>query len=73
MAVPASAPVWLHEEPEIVALLNAALDRFDRQPAEERERDVSLPAERFLSSLSRSDQAADQLWKLMLSCSGSGC
>lgn len=65
MAVSASAPVWLHEEPEIVALLSAALDRFDRQPAEERERDVSLPAERFLSSLSRSDQAADQLWKLV--------
>ena len=65
MTGPEVAPIWLSEEPEVEKLLHAALDRFDRQPAEERERDVFLPAERFLSSLSRSDAAADQLWKLV--------
>jgi hypothetical protein len=59
------APVWLSEEHELEALLHAALDRFDRQPAEERERDVFLPAERFLPSLERSDASADQLWSLV--------
>jgi len=59
------APVWLAEEREIEALLHAAVDRFDRQPAEERERDVLLPAERYLSSLERADEGADQLWSLV--------
>jgi hypothetical protein len=59
------APVWLTEEPELEALLHAALDRFDRQPAEERERDVFLAAEKFLPSLERSDAGADQLWNLV--------
>lgn len=59
------APVWLQEEPEIEALLHAAIDRFDRQPGEERERDVLLPAERMLPSLERSDASADQLWNLV--------
>lgn len=65
MSITDSAPVWLREEPDLVALLNAALDRFDRQPAQERERDVFLSAERFLPSLSHSDAAADQLWALV--------
>ncbi len=59
-------PVWLNEERELEALLHAALDRFDRQPAEQRERDVFLPAERFLPSLARSDASADQLWSLVV-------
>ena len=66
------APVWLSEEPEIKALLHAALDRFDRQPAEERERDVFLTAERLLLSLSRSDAAADNLWHLVRELERSG-
>ena len=33
-------PVWLDEEVEITALLDAVLDRFDRQPGEARQRQV---------------------------------
>ncbi|HEX7116077.1 MAG TPA: hypothetical protein VF193_13175 [Steroidobacter sp.] len=60
-----SAPVWLEEEPEIVALLNAALDRYDAQPGASRQRDVSLKVSRFLPSLARTDAAADQLWSFV--------
>ena len=66
MEDPDVAPVWLSEEHELETLLNVALDRFDRQPGELRERDVSLPAERFLPSLQRSDAGADQLWSLVV-------
>jgi hypothetical protein len=65
MTGPDEAPVWLSEEREIQALLEEAVNRFDRLPAEERERDVLLPAERFLSSLQRADDGADQLWSLV--------
>jgi hypothetical protein len=59
------APVWLADEPELDALLHAALDRFDRQPAQARQRDIFLPAEQHLPSLARADAAADQLWRLI--------
>ena len=58
-------PVWLDEEAEIAALLGAVLDRFDRQPGEERQRQVIVPADRYLVSLARADVAADQLWALV--------
>jgi hypothetical protein len=58
-------PVWLDEEVEITALLNAVLDRFDRQPAEGRQRQVTLPVERYLPSLARTDTQADQSWALV--------
>jgi hypothetical protein len=57
--------VWLHEEPELVALLHAAVDRFDRLPAQARQRDVLLPVEQYLSVLARADAAADQMWSLV--------
>jgi len=59
------APVWLKDEPEILALLNAALDRYDAQPGESRRRDVSLNVARVLPSLARMDAAADQLWRFV--------
>lgn len=60
-----SKPIWLHEEREIVALLGEALDRFDRQPGEQRQRNVSLAAERYLPSLRSVDALADQTWALV--------
>ncbi len=58
-------PVWLLEEPEILALLNAALDRFDQQSAEQRQRPFSLAAQKFLTALARLDASADQTWALV--------
>ncbi len=58
-------PVWLNDEEELIALLHAALDRFDRQPAEERQRSIGLPAEKFLTALARADASADQTWALV--------
>jgi hypothetical protein len=58
-------PVWLDGEAEIIALLNAVLDRFDRQPGDERQRNVTVPAERYLPSLDRTDAQADQSWALI--------
>jgi Uncharacterized protein conserved in bacteria C-term(DUF2220) len=60
-----TAPPWLAEEAEIVALLGAALDRFDRQRGVDRERQFSLMAENYLPSLLRADAAADQTWGLV--------
>jgi len=60
-----TAPPWLAEEVEIVALLGAALDRFDRQRGVDRERQFSLMAENYLPSLLRADAAADQTWDLV--------
>jgi hypothetical protein len=58
-------PVWLAEEAQISALLNAALDYFDRQPGEARRQRIFLRAETWLTSLARSDDSADQLWALV--------
>lgn len=58
-------PVWLADEPEIGALLNAVLDRFDRRPGEERQRPVMVSAETSLASLGRADIQADQSWALV--------
>jgi hypothetical protein len=58
-------PAWLQDEPEILSLLNAALDRFDRQPGETRQRRVTLAVEDHLPSLARADERADQAWALI--------
>ncbi len=58
-------PVWLSDEGELLALLHAALDRFDRQPAEDRRRSIDLAAEKFLTALARADASADQTWALV--------
>jgi hypothetical protein len=58
-------PPWLPQSAEVRALLGAALDRFDRQPGEERQRAVHLPAEKYLPSLKPADAEADLTWRLM--------
>jgi len=58
-------PPWLNDEPEITALLHAVLNRFDRQPGDARQRRVSLPAEKLLPTLARTDTQADQSWALV--------
>jgi hypothetical protein len=60
-----TAPPWLAEEAEIVALLGAALDRFDRQRGVDRQRQFALMAENYLPVLLRADAAADQTWELV--------
>jgi hypothetical protein len=59
------APAWLRDEQELMDLLHAALDRFDRQPASARQRDLLLPAEQYLATLARADVGADQMWSLV--------
>lgn len=59
-------PRWLDEEPELRALLNAVVDRFDEQPGDMRTRNTVLPASRYLPSLAINDAAADQRWSLVL-------
>jgi hypothetical protein len=63
------APVWLQDEPEILALLNVVLDRFDQQSGEARSRAIVLPAQRHLTRLARGDEQADQVWALVQSLS----
>ncbi|HEY6645353.1 hypothetical protein [Povalibacter sp.] len=58
-------PVWLNDEPELAALLNAVLDRFDHQAGESRQKAIVLPLARHLKSLARADTAADQSWALL--------
>lgn len=60
-----SAPSWLQDEPEVRALLGAALDRFDEQSGTQRRRATFLLAERYLHSLARADEQADQVWALV--------
>jgi len=62
----AERPLWLDEEAEIRALLDAALDRFDRQRGVDRRRRITLTAREHLPSLQRADAAADQIWGLVL-------
>lgn len=58
-------PVWLTDEVDIASLLNAVLDRFDRQPGDARQRQVILPAEKYLQSLGHADALSDQLWAMV--------
>lgn len=66
------APAWLQDEPEILALLGAVLDRFDQQSGEARSRSIHLPAMAQLPSLTRGDELADQIWSLVQALSQMG-
>jgi hypothetical protein len=55
-------PPWLRDEPELLALLGAVLDRFDKQPGEARQQKIYFPAEKKLPSLKHEDDEADRLW-----------
>ncbi len=59
-------PVWLPEEPQILAMLHAVLDRFDRQPGDARQRHVTFAAEEQLPALAGNDSAADAAWAQIL-------
>ncbi|HEY0720034.1 MAG TPA: hypothetical protein VGE50_02150 [Gammaproteobacteria bacterium] len=58
-------PRWLDDEAEITALLHAVVDRFDSQSSEARTKNIHLSAERFLPSLKRLNENADQQWQLI--------
>jgi hypothetical protein len=60
-----SGPSWLQDEPEILALLAAALDRFDQQSGEQRRRATFLSVEDSLASLARANEQADHTWGLV--------
>lgn len=60
-----NAPSWLQDEPEILALLNFVIDRFDEQPGAARSRSILPGAEQHLPSLGRGDEQADQTWALV--------
>ncbi|HWK51775.1 MAG TPA: Wadjet anti-phage system protein JetD domain-containing protein [Steroidobacter sp.] len=66
------APSWLQDEPEIQALLAAALDRFDQQSGEQRRRATFLPAQQYLGGLAKADEAADHTWALIRELASSG-
>jgi hypothetical protein len=55
-------PPWLDDEVELHTLLNAVLDRFDKQPGETRSQRLYLPLEKHLPSLKRENDEADRLW-----------
>ena len=65
-------PLWLQDETEIRALLNAVLDRFDQQSGEARQRAILLPAEKYLTVLRRGDEQADQIWAFVNELSRQG-
>lgn len=58
-------PRWLADEVEIQSLLNAVLDRFDQQSGATRQQRLPFSAEKYLPSLKRLDDGADQLWHLI--------
>jgi hypothetical protein len=58
-------PIWLSDEAELLALLGKALDRFDHQSGETRQRAIVLSLEQELPSLARGDASADQSWALL--------
>lgn len=60
-----SAPTWLQDEPEIQALLGAAVDMFDEKSGEERARPIFLKAQKHLACLAAMDEAADHAWSLL--------
>ena len=63
--MPAERPVWLTEEPELLGLLGAVLDLFDRQRGVDRTRRIVLAVLEKLPSLSRADATADQTWSFV--------
>lgn len=61
-----SAPPWLDEEPELLTLLHAVIDRFDQQPGELRQQPLYFSTEKYLPTLRKQNSAADQLWRFVL-------
>jgi hypothetical protein len=65
VSVTTDPPAWLADEPEIVAMLHAVVDRFDTQRGLDRTRDISVPATKLLRSLVTNDTRADDVWSLV--------
>lgn len=64
-------PEWLDDEPEIVAVLNAFLDKLDHKPISERARTPSIPLSKTLvPALHRNNESADRSWELLRSLEG---
>jgi len=61
-------PPWLDDEPEIVAILAAFLDKLDQKPLSERTRIPSIQLNnRNAPVLFRHDESADRTWQLLRS------
>lgn len=65
MSLPAP-PSWLHDEAELLKLLNAVVDRFDKQPGDQRQQRLTFSAEKQLPLLKKLNEEADQLWRFVL-------
>lgn len=69
-AIPAR-PQWLDDEPEVLALLGAYLDRLDARPAGERSRVPAIRITRDLApALHSNNECADRTWALLRSLHG---
>lgn len=64
-------PEWLVGEPDIVAILNAFLDKLDKTPVEQRSRIPLLRLNKKLApTLYRHDSASDTTWALLKELDG---
>lgn len=64
-------PEWLNDEPGVITLLGAFLDRLDRRPVSERTRIPSIAITRkTLPALHRNDEAAARTWALLRTLEG---
>ena len=64
-------PEWLGDEPEIVAILGAFLDKLDQKPLAERARIPSIAVSKTIApALHRHDEPADRTWQLLRSLEG---
>lgn len=67
----AKRPEWLDDEPEVVAMLTAFLDKLDHRPTSERARIPSVPISKSIAPvLHRHDESADRTWALVRSLEG---
>ena len=58
-------PPWMNDEPGILKLLGAVLDRLDQQPGDTRQRNLTFGVEKQLPLLGRLDGGADQIWHFL--------
>lgn len=64
-------PQWLDDEPDIVALLSAFVDKLEQKPISERARIPGISITRKVApKLFRNDEASDRTWALLRSLEG---
>jgi len=67
----AKRPEWLDGESEIIAILNAFLDKLDQKPISARARIPSIRIDKKVApALHNNDEAADRTWALLRSLEG---